>query len=69
MTDNFKKSLSTVDIIALTFGAMVGWGWVVLAGGWVASAGLWGAVLAFLLGGSQIWSDRFECLLVKAWGF
>lgn len=54
MTDNFKKSLSTVDIIALAFGAMVGWGWVVLAGGWVASAGLWGAVLAFLLGGFAV---------------
>lgn len=28
----FKKSLGMFDIIALAFGAMVGWGWVVLAG-------------------------------------
>ncbi|OPH39602.1 APC family permease [Moraxella equi] len=54
MTDHFKKSLSTIDIVALAFGAMVGWGWVVLAGGWVASAGLWGAVSAFFLGGLAV---------------
>lgn len=54
MADHFKKSLSTLDIVALAFGAMVGWGWVVLAGGWVASAGLLGAVLAFLLGGIAV---------------
>ena len=54
MTDSFKKSLGTVDIVALAFGAMVGWGWVVLAGGWAASAGLWGAVLAFLIGGFAV---------------
>ncbi len=49
-----KKSLGTLDIIALAFGAMVGWGWVVLAGGWVLSAGTWGAMLAFLLGGFAV---------------
>ncbi|MES1965083.1 APC family permease [Psychrobacter sp. AH5] len=49
-----KKSLGTLDIIALAFGAMVGWGWVVLAGGWVLSAGTWGAMLAFLLGGLAV---------------
>ena len=46
-----KKSLGVIDIIALAFGAMVGWGWVVLAGGWVAMAGIWGAMTAFFLGG------------------
>lgn len=55
MSDNsLKKSLGMVDIIALAFGAMVGWGWVVLAGGWVASAGVMGAVLAFLIGGIAV---------------
>ncbi|SJM70129.1 hypothetical protein [Psychrobacter piechaudii] len=49
-----KKSLGMIDIIALAFGAMVGWGWVVLAGGWVISAGIWGAVLAFLMGVWQL---------------
>ncbi|MFZ2554248.1 APC family permease [Psychrobacter sp. BF1] len=50
----FKKSLGMFDIIALAFGAMVGWGWVVLAGGWIIAAGTWGAMLAFLLGGMAV---------------
>lgn len=54
MSETFKKSLGTVDVIALAFGAMIGWGWVVLAGGWVESAGVLGAVLAFFLGGLAI---------------
>ena len=49
-----KKSLGKLDIIALAFGAMVGWGWVVLAGGWVISAGIWGAISAFILGGFAV---------------
>lgn len=49
-----KKSLGMFDIIALAFGAMVGWGWVVLAGGWIISAGIWGAILAFLFGGLAV---------------
>ena len=46
-----KKSLGVFDIIALAFGAMVGWGWVVLAGSWIISAGIWGAISAFIVGG------------------
>ena len=49
-----KKSLGMLDIIALAFGAMVGWGWVVLAGGWILSAGTWGAMLAFFIGGLAV---------------
>lgn len=49
-----KKSLGMFDILALAFGAMVGWGWVVLAGEWVISAGIWGAVLAFIFGGIAV---------------
>lgn len=49
-----KKSLGVFDIIALAFGAMVGWGWVVLAGGWIIAAGTWGAMLAFLIGGLAV---------------
>ena len=49
-----KKSLGMFDIIALAFGAMVGWGWVVLAGGWIIAAGTWGAMLAFFLGGLAV---------------
>ena len=47
----FKRVLSQREVLALAFGAMVGWGWVALAGGWVLSAGAMGAMLAFALGG------------------
>ncbi len=38
------------DILALAFGTMIGWGWIMLAGRWVAQGGVWGAVLAFGIG-------------------
>lgn len=47
----FDRVLSRKDVLALAFGAMIGWGWVVLAGEWVRSAGSLGAMLAFLIGG------------------
>ncbi len=37
----FQRVLGAKDVLALAFGAMIGWGWVVLAGGWVTSAGAW----------------------------
>lgn len=40
--------------MALSFGAMIGWGWVVMSGFWVVSAGSVGAVIAFLVGGGII---------------
>ena len=46
-----KKSLSTKDVLALAFGTMIGWGWIMLAGKWVELAGVWGALLAFAVGG------------------
>lgn len=48
---NMDKVLGRADVLFLAFGAMIGWGWVVLAGSWVNSAGSLGAMLAFLLGG------------------
>lgn len=50
----FKRVLGTPDVVALAFGAMIGWGWVVLAGGWVSSAGAFGAMLAFAIGGIAV---------------
>ncbi|SFH06014.1 amino acid/polyamine/organocation transporter, APC superfamily (TC 2.A.3) [Desulfotomaculum arcticum] len=49
--DNFVRVLSRKDVLALAFGAMIGWGWVVMAGSWVSTAGSMGAMLAFVLGG------------------
>ena len=48
----FVKALGRADVLAVGFGAMIGFGWVVLAGEWVSGAGTAGAALAFVLGGS-----------------
>lgn len=47
---SLSKVLSRTDVLALAFGTMIGWGWVMLAGYWVAGAGIVGAMLAFTLG-------------------
>ncbi|MBT8107839.1 MAG: amino acid permease [Gammaproteobacteria bacterium] len=41
-------------VLTLAFGAMIGWGWVALAGGWIDTAGSAGAMLAFLGGGLTV---------------
>lgn len=49
---SLKKVLGRVDVLALGFGAMIGFGWVVLTGGWLESAGTMGSVLAIVTGGA-----------------
>ena len=44
-------SLRQKDVFVLSFGAMLGWSWVVLSGDWILSAGVFGTLLALLLGG------------------
>lgn len=53
-TSSFLRVLSRKDVVALAFGAMIGWSWVVLTGTWITSAGVAGAVIAFLVGGGAI---------------
>ncbi|MCB6994656.1 APC family permease [bacterium 210820-DFI.6.37] len=48
---SLEKSLNMKDVLALAFGTMIGWGWIMLAGSWVANGGVVGAILAFALGG------------------
>ncbi len=48
---NLLKVLGNKDVLALAFGAMIGWGWVVTTGTWITEAGSLGAILAFLIGG------------------
>ena len=48
---DFLRVLGRRDALALAFGAMIGWSWVVLSGTWIESAGSIGAITAFLLGG------------------
>ncbi|AZU62222.1 APC family permease [Neobacillus mesonae] len=45
------KILGNRDVLALAFGAMIGWGWVVTTGLWITGAGSLGAILAFVIGG------------------
>jgi amino acid transporter len=45
------KALGHWDTLAIGFGAMIGFGWVVLTGGWLESAGTLGTVAAFAAGG------------------
>ena len=47
----FIRVLGRSEVLALAFGAMIGWSWVVLTGTWITSAGALGAILAFLFGG------------------
>ncbi|MFB4162240.1 APC family permease [Alteribacillus sp. JSM 102045] len=49
-----KKVLGKLDALVLAFGAMIGWGWVVLSGDWVMEAGVAGAITAFLIGGTLV---------------
>ncbi len=48
---NMQKVLSRWDVLFLAFGAMFGWGWVVLSGTWVMEAGTVGAMISFVIGG------------------
>jgi APA family basic amino acid/polyamine antiporter len=45
-----SKSLSGVEVFILGFGAMIGWGWIILSGTWIDTAGPIGAIAAFVLG-------------------
>ena len=50
----FAKVLKRRDVIALSFGAMIGWSWVLMTGFWVQTAGSLGTLIAFTVGGLAI---------------
>lgn len=52
--NSLSKVLGRTDIIAIGFGTMVGWSWIVMAASWVDEAGLMGALGAFAIGGMII---------------
>ena len=52
--DKFERVLNKKDVFVLAFGAMIGWGWVVLSGEWILKAGTVGAMIAFALGGLMV---------------
>ena len=49
-----SKMLGRTDLIALGFGTMVGWSWIMMGAAWVNEAGMLGAVTAFIIGGAII---------------
>lgn len=49
-----QRVLKLRHVLALAFGAMIGWGWVALTGEWLRQAGALGAVSAFVLGGVAV---------------
>ncbi len=51
---SLKSVLGRKDVFALAFGAMIGWGWVVLSGTLIEEAGTLGSMLGFLLGAGLI---------------
>lgn len=54
MQDDFKRILGRKDVLALAFGAMIGWSWVAVAGDWISRGGTIGAIVAFIGGGLAI---------------
>ncbi|MDD3338559.1 MAG: bifunctional amino acid transporter/iron-containing alcohol dehydrogenase [Lachnospiraceae bacterium] len=50
----FDKVFSAWDILAIAFGAMIGWGWVVSSGEWISAGGVLGAAIGFAIGGIMI---------------
>ncbi len=48
---HFIRVLGRRDVLALAFGAIIGWSWVLLTGEWVQTAGSLGALTAFAIGG------------------
>ena len=58
MTDapvHLRRFLGRGDVLAVAFGAMVGWSWVVLAGEMIVRAGAVGSILAFGAGAVMVW--------------
>lgn len=54
MQGRFAKVLKSREVVALSFGAMIGWSWVLVTGTWLTEAGTLGTLIAFALGGLAI---------------
>ena len=50
----FHKVLKRWDVLALSFGAMIGWSWVLMTGYWLEHAGSLGVFVAFAAAGLAI---------------
>lgn len=54
MSEKFSKSIGRREVLTLSFGAMIGWSWVLLTGDWLIRAGVLGTALAFIVGGIAV---------------
>ena len=50
-----RQLLNTGDVLVVAFGAMIGWGWVILSGQWIMEGGIIGTAVGFLIGGLMIY--------------
>ena len=50
----FSRVLRNREVVTLSFGAMIGWSWVLMTGLWVTEAGSLGTLIAFAGGGFAI---------------
>ena len=51
---SFSKVLKRREVLTLSFGAMIGWSWVLMTAVWVQNAGSVGTLVAFAVGGAAI---------------
>jgi amino acid transporter len=51
---DLRRVLDFKDTLSLSFGAMVGWSWVILSGLWISNGGSLGAMLGFMVAGAPI---------------
>ena len=54
MSEQFAKVLRKREVVTMSFGAMIGWSWVLMTGVWLTSAGTLGTLIAFSIGGLAI---------------
>jgi len=45
-----EKAFKSRDVLAMAFGSMIGWGWIMLSGTWAVEAGMLGAILGYAIG-------------------
>lgn len=50
----FNRVLRQREVLTLSFGAMIGWSWILMTGVWVNEAGSVGVLIAFLIGGLTV---------------
>ncbi len=53
-TTRLSKVMKAREVLMLSFGAMIGWSWVLMTGHWIDTGGSLGTVIAFAVGGVAI---------------